>query len=363
MKKVFLTLALLIVFILPIFLVGCDKDYSMEDTKKKIEGIATNKQISSYFLGTTVKFSNGVQISYDDDVQAKIDDPTNKLYIIKQVYEPILYVATAFMNKTYDSFWASIEANEDIKIDQERLNDLYNKAVNFENALVTFDEQKNIFMEQTVIVQRINSFLSYYKKLIKASFELNNTYADIYMDYIYPYKDFTNVDAVVDYNTDSTAMLIYYMYNNLKLGYVAFEYYVNNFSYSNDPTISETASTIFNNFPVLEEYITYVKEGMDKNMLLTAQGNDEADQEYRNQIKLAIGDFQRNKVMFAKDTELFMIAKDKINFVEYFASANKTYYLSQLSKEDYGFYQFTQNYLDYRFAPQVKWLKRVNDIF
>ena len=363
MKKFFLTFALLIVFIMPILLTGCDKNYEMNDVKTKIESIATNKQLINYFNDTTAKFSNGIIINYPDDVTAQINDSSSKMNIIKVVYEPLLYTASAFVNKTYDVFWTNIEANQDIKINQDEINELYNKADAFEKALLEFDEQKSLFVEQTSVVQRINNFLVYYKNLLRATFELNDVYAELYMDYLYPYKDFTDPEVMIDYNTDGTAMMVYYMYNNLKLGYVAFEYYVNNFSYSNDPESNQTSTTIFDNFPVLEEYINYVNEGRTKNMLLSAQGSDEADTEYRNQIKLAIADFQRNKVMFAKDTELFMDAKSHINFEEYFASTNKSYFLSQLSDEDLGYYKFTQNYLDYKFTPHIKWLKRVNDIF
>ncbi len=354
MKKFFITILSLILISVPLVFAGCKSDASLQDVYNKTVEIAKNQEISEFFKKSAVsKFENGITVTYSSTIiNEKLADTSSSLYILKDVYEPMLEIACGFYTSTYSSLKMHVDAKTKLDITKAELNTLYNNLESLEDALVNFKIAKTSFEQQeTGAGHSLGDFLMYYNKLLQSLYSFSTNFANVYMNRIYSYVDFTNKDLVFTVENTVDAKL-YYNYSKTLLGNIAFKYYLNNYSMQADPSdripVSEWRARYTYIDDLLKDHALYKTKLMTINI-----------PENGALVKLALGDFLRLKTVFAKDTGLFEKTLQNFNFKKYFGSTNQELYVSGLDDIQKAYFAFAQNYLDYHFSAQVKWLDRI----
>lgn len=354
MKKFFITILSLILISVPLVFAGCKSNASLQSVYEKTVTIAKNQEISEFFKKSAVsKFENGITVTYSSNIlNQKLADTSSSIYILKNVYEPMLEIACDFYIATHSSFKMHVDAKTKLDISQAELNTLYENLENLESSLVDFKHAKTSFEQQeTGAGHSLGEFLMYYNKLLQNLYSFSTNYANIYMSRINSFVDFTNKDLVFKSENVIDAKL-YYSYSKTLLGNIAFKYYLDNYSLQADPDDRITVSEWRAKYTYIDELIK--NHALYKTKLMTIDVNNNGAY-----AKVALGDFLRLKTVFAKDTGLFEKTLQSFNFKKYFTSTNPELYVAGLDKVQKAYFDFAQNYLDYHFASQVKWLNRI----
>lgn len=362
MKKLFAMLLSLVLICVPLFFTGCDKEYSISDINTNADAMVQEETVKNYFtVGTVASFKNPMSVVYSSSaINAAINDNTKVLNIIKKVYEPMLDIAGSFYTTTASTFKTWLTITEDIDVPQYLVDKMGKELDELSKTLVKFAEaHKNFERRESGDGYALNNYLIYYKELIKDTFDFNMAYADVFIKYVFTYKDYTSDSAL---GSDITSEPYYYtLYDQLFLGDIAFMYNIYNYTLPNDPTTITDVNAWLNSSDrtYLKELLAY--RTISKGKTFNVAGADEIK---LATIKNALACFQREKVVFDKDTSLFLKSLSKFNYTEYFlVIGDKDLYVESKSDLAQASYYFAQNYLKYSFSSQIGWLEMMYNMF
>lgn len=362
MKKLFAMLLSLVLICAPIFFTGCGKEYSISKISTNADSMVQDASVKDYFtVGTITSFKNPMSVVYSSTaINNALNDNTKVINIIKKVYEPMLEIAGSFYTTTVSTFKTWLTINDDIDVPQELVDKMGTTLDELGDTLTEFaDAHKNFEKRESGDGYALNNYLIYYKELIKDTFNFNMAYADVFIKYVFTYKDYTSDTAS---GLDITSEPYYYtLYDQLLLGDIAFMYNVYNYLLPNDPTTITDVDAWLNGSDreYLKELLDYRTVSKSKNF--SAAG---ADSNKLTNIKNALACFQREKVVFDKDTSLFLKSLKKFNYTEYFlVVGDKNLYVEGKSDLEQASYYFAQNYLKYNFSAQIGWLDMMYDMF
>lgn len=371
MKRLALVFLALCMCLTPIMAYGCDSGgHTLKDVYSKYESIAKGANTSEFFTngGSTPSSTNPIRVTFNSDViNEKKLDTSNSMYIITAVYEPLLEMSSKFYVSTRGAFRLQIDTNKSTGASKSQINALYKKLERVEYALTALAQEKKTFelLEQGS-GYRVNDFLVYYKEALDALFDFNMSYAELYLDGIFSYKDYSTQSIDISDAFDQETAKVYFYYCEMRLGRIAFDYYVNSYSFSADPKKIGDISAWLGSLTELNNLMDIYRGSK-----VSSSANVYGDRQFKitsdnvSRVRAALIDFQRSIDEFNNQTSMFYTAIGNFNLQEYFAesSTGKTYYLDNCTVVERACFDFAQNYLRIHFQGYVGWLGRMNSIF
>ncbi len=317
----------------------------------------------------TPNASNKIVVKFNSSIiTANMENVNNPLYILKVVYEPMLEISSKFYIATKGAFKLQVDSGKKLNVSKEQSTELYRRLEVVNSAFVDFSSQKAIFeLQEQGSGYRLNDFLVYYKALINALFDFNTLYAELYVDNMFTYKDYSSVNVDLNDTFDQEAARTYYYYEQLILGQIAFDYYVDNYTFTADPKKIGNISSWLDSCTQLNELLDNFEESKVGGSSNNVFGDITFGITAANlpQVRAALIDFQRTRRSFEIDTKMFADALDGFDYKEYFSQseAGKVYYLENATDLEKAYHNFAQTYLSNQLTTQIGWLDRMLEIF
>ena len=171
---------------------GCEKDRSIGDVQKAyiemVESFNTDGG-NKFFDVETDKFV--ISIQYPTDLKSAIDNTscandTQKRYRALFYQQEIISNIFAYYSNNEESFYTYTSGKD---VNQDEINNLYNKVKNLHEALKEFEIQYNIFIDATekdlsdIMKFNITTYSYYLNSLIDSSFDFIYTFQTMYEKY------------------------------------------------------------------------------------------------------------------------------------------------------------------------------------
>ncbi len=340
MKKIILsTILCLILCICSFGLIGCkEANFTKENIDELYSSMKTDERTSQFFKGEyfVVNFdSSRINMS-----------STDKSYIFPQVYNVYLQASSSLFSdiiKRVGKISSIVKS-----FSQEELNNIYYKLYMVKNNLLNLEESKTVF-EISNGNLHYKDVLNDYNTLIKSLYDLNNTFADYYFVESRGKVDFSK-EELTDGNVRD--MLRYQL---LKTSSVSFNYELLNFVASNP--LGEI-NTWYNSTTILKNYITIAKS------VISALNNPENLVDFagsnKSTIKTYFANMQNQQIEYFQEHNVFIKSLNGFNVRAYFASANKTIYIQNLSYKQKSYFQIIQNFLNGRYKSYCNALNTIS---
>ncbi len=337
MKRLCLIILMLVVVIVPISLTGCGRNYKPQEVITMYQTVVAENG-KDYFKDGKFK------VTYNQPVvAASIYDQNSPLYILGEVYEPIINSVSEMVASHFAS--TTIQTTLE-KFSQEALNALNNAFKDLNETLASFNSAKVSFENANRITAGgidLASFLGEYNMVIEDLINLNTIFCEEY---------YSKVTLTTRALTDTIALASGDVTNEImqsKLYFADFIYnvYVKNYTISNPPTSVKN----------------FLAEGSSAHLktTLTILKKSHASGSVNGTVKVAtikryLTTMRNSYDIFHSDFDLNKEAIKGFDYKGYFAEPAKDPFIkAQTSNAQDDFY-LNQNFLATRFSARLSLL-------
>ena len=334
MKKLYSIILILACCIMPMFFAGCDQDYSSKEIIATYNTI-TSENGKGYFKDGKFTVRYGVET-----VSNNIYNVSSPLYILGEVYEPLLLAASEMVTTQFAS--STIEQTLE-SFSKSARSQLAKDLNNLDEVLVDFNLAKDSFEKanrNAATGSDLSAFVGKYNALVEAFIAVNTTFCQEY------YSKITLVSRKIDQNfTLATGDITNeIMQTKLYIADFIYSVYVKNYTMSNPPKsinsfIQETTSSHLKDalYVLDKTYATGSVNGTTKLSTLKRYLTT-----MRDTYDGFISDFNINKQAILG-----------FDYKGYFAEPSKIPFVKEQTVSAQDDFNLNQNFLDTKFTARL----------